>query len=303
MSERVAVVITVHKPRMDPLESLSLARCVDVLGRYPIVLAGPRSLNFTAYREAAPSAQVIVFDDRFFASWDYYCEFLTLPPLFEAVASYEFMLKYELDAFVFEDQLLDWCGRGWDYIGAPWLNKRGEWVGVGNGGFWLRKVANCLKVLEAKAALESGKSSGRLRNGGLRSLSHAGTRVRAALSRLVARAGLGRWMHQFIFPEAIEDVFWGRRARDYYPAWNLAPVEEAKRFSVESGLRLTAPLFRERPPFGCHRRRFLRILDRFLHSDAPPVNDYEELVWGLARTAGLHRAGVSRTAVCEASKG
>ena len=31
------------------------------------------------------------------------------------------MLIHQLDAFVFEDKLMDWVKRGFDYIGAPWL--------------------------------------------------------------------------------------------------------------------------------------------------------------------------------------
>lgn len=275
MVEKAAVVVTVHKPEMNPLEGFSLSRCVDVLGHYPIVLAGPRSLDFTAYRRVAPSAEVVVFDDRYFTSWDNYSEFLTLPPLFEAVASYEFILKYELDAFVFEDQLLEWCQRDWDYIGAPWMNRRREWVGVGNGGFSLRKVGSCLKVLEAKRAMESGNRPARFRR---------------RLARMIARARLGRWVYKYVFPEAQEDVFWAKRAPDYYPAWKVAPVDEAMRFSMETGLMEAASVFRERPPFGCHRDWYVEMLYRYRYSDAQAKSDYEELVWELARKAGINRS-------------
>ena len=31
------------------------------------------------------------------------------------------MLIYQLDAYVFKDELLNWANKGYDYIGAPWL--------------------------------------------------------------------------------------------------------------------------------------------------------------------------------------
>ena len=45
-----------------------------------------------------------------------------LPFLYERYAAYEFMFTYELDAFVFKDELEKWCEQGWDYIGAPWFD-------------------------------------------------------------------------------------------------------------------------------------------------------------------------------------
>ena len=34
------------------------------------------------------------------------------------------MLIYQLDAFVFQDDLAYWCQQNYDYIGAPWLRDR-----------------------------------------------------------------------------------------------------------------------------------------------------------------------------------
>ena len=61
-------------------------------------------------------------------------------------SKFEYILIYQLDAFVFKDQLNYWCKKGYDYIGAPWfegfhLTKTGvNIIGVGNGGFSLRRV-------------------------------------------------------------------------------------------------------------------------------------------------------------------
>jgi hypothetical protein len=43
---------------------------------------------------------------------------------YQAFTDFEFMLIYQLDAFVFRDELADWCRSGYEYIGAPWLRDR-----------------------------------------------------------------------------------------------------------------------------------------------------------------------------------
>ena len=39
------------------------------------------------------------------------------------------------------DELLDWCNKNYDYIGAPWVKKERDNIllKTGNGGFSLRK--------------------------------------------------------------------------------------------------------------------------------------------------------------------
>jgi len=292
--ETVAVVITVHKPQIDELEALSLSRCVAVLGRYPLVFVGPRSLDFSVYRQAAPSAEITVFDDRWFQSDDRYNEFLVRPLFYEAFADCQFILKYELDAFVFEDQLLEWCDRDWGYVGAPWQHDgSGQWTGVGNGGFSLRKVSACLDVLHSKHKLDPKVYWEQVRHTTPNPLVRALKYCRKVKFHLGISSNVSVFLEKFITAHEFEDWFWGYHAARYYPSWRLAPVEEAMRFSVEAGLEQTASLFRERPPFGCHRRWFLEMLHRYLFSDAEPDSDYEGLVWDLARVAGLERQGTA----------
>jgi hypothetical protein len=70
--------------------------------------------------------------------------------------SYQYILIYQLDVFVFRDELEYWCNQGYDYVGAPWITSDEEkpidiglWK-VGNGGLSLRKISYCMKVLNWK---------------------------------------------------------------------------------------------------------------------------------------------------------
>jgi hypothetical protein len=69
---------------------------------------------------------------------------------YEVFRQYEYMLIYQLDCWVFRDELEMWCDKGYDYIGAPffvkWFVDRG--IYVGNGGFSLRKISNIIEYLK-----------------------------------------------------------------------------------------------------------------------------------------------------------
>lgn len=75
---------------------------------------------------------------------------------YKSFKDYDYMLIYQLDAWVFKDELMEWCNKGYDYIGAPWFEDFGShetgkklWA-VGNGGFSLRKIKTFIKLTHPK---------------------------------------------------------------------------------------------------------------------------------------------------------
>ena len=284
------VAIPVYKKTPDRLEALSLARCAAVLGRHPIVFFGPRSLDYSAYRSALPAASVTAFDDRFFRSLPGYSELLVTPAFYEAFSDFDFLLVYQLDAFVFADDLGAWCERDYDYIGAPWRDPlRCRWMGVGNGGFSLRKVRPCLDVLRSRHKVDPGVLWAHVRRFTPNPLVRALKYHRKVLAHLGIASDVRWFLRKWVRRGEPEDMFWGLHAVRYHPAFRVAPVEEALHFSVEGGLEEAAGRYRERPPFGCHRSWFLEMLERYLSAAEGPRSDCERLVWDLARVAGLER--------------
>ena len=136
--EAAAVVITVHKPQMNELEAMSLSRCVAVLGRYPLVFAGPRSLDYAAYRQAVPSARFAVFDDRFFASLGAYSDLLTRP-LFTRLSLLINSSHLPVGRLCFPGPVAGMVTGTGTTSAHRWQDDSGCWTGVGNGGFSLRK--------------------------------------------------------------------------------------------------------------------------------------------------------------------
>ncbi len=155
----VAVVIPLYRAEMSAFEQVSFRQCLRVLGHYPIVLAKPRRLHLDALLAEHPNLTTVSFDDGFFESVAGYNRLLVSEGFYGAFASYEFILIHQLDAFIFRDTLREWCEKGYDYIGAPYVpprhlrakrggNSRFELRKVLlNGGFSLRNVAACSRFV------------------------------------------------------------------------------------------------------------------------------------------------------------
>jgi hypothetical protein len=269
MMSRVAAVVAipVYKPTPTAPEARSLARCAAVLGHDPLTFFGPHSLDYGAYRSAVPGAAVQTFDDRYFGSLSGYNALLLTPAFYAVFTRFGYLLIYQLDAFVFEDRLAEWCAKGYDYCGAPWLSGDGHWAGVGNGGFSLRRVAACLEVLASRRRLSAAETWAQVR----RTTPNPLVRALKYHRKLLAAVGLcndvGWFLRKYIRRGEPEDMFWGLHAPRFHPPFRVAPADEALHFAIEAGLEKAWPHLAGRPPFGCHRHGSLEKLLRLLHAD------------------------------------
>lgn len=146
-------------------ETASLRQCLKVLGGgHPIVFFGPESLDTCFYEDMAREFGVKwayeKLENAYFESPLTYSMLLLSPDFYSRFIRWEYLLIYQLDCWVFRDELSMWCGKGYDYIGAPWFEGYSEADAAsdfvspsGNGGFSLRKVwsfIECLHMLDAK---------------------------------------------------------------------------------------------------------------------------------------------------------
>jgi len=173
--------------------------------------------------------------------------------LYEEFREYDYMLTYELDAFVFRDDLLAWCEAGWDYIGAPFFegfhraSETARVTGVGNSGFSLRNIQSCLRVLDSRKAMYSLRYwMGRYQ----RRLFTRKQTARNVLTHLLFRPQFrqaGRYYLEH------EDIFWSDLVPQHFPWFRIADTHSAARFSFEIN---PARLYAENQgllPFGCHK--------------------------------------------------
>ena len=145
-STKVAVVIPAYH-ELDRFEKFSLRQARKILGRYPLVFVAPEGKNFSYFE---PGDMVANFSAEYFQSSKTYSALLLTPQFYETFLDFDYILIYQLDAFVFYDALEEFCLLGYDYIGAPWpylVEVGKKFLRVGNGGFSLRKVKAHYKLL------------------------------------------------------------------------------------------------------------------------------------------------------------
>ncbi len=144
----MVVVIPRIKENLGDAENISLEQGKKILGKYDICYISPKKMR-SYYQRTGEKAEL--FPDECFESVKAYSLLMLSAVFYKRFLDYEYMLIYQLDAFVFCDKLSDFCGMAYDYIGAPLP----YWVGwpytvnrVGNGGLSLRNVEACYKVVK-----------------------------------------------------------------------------------------------------------------------------------------------------------
>lgn len=151
---KIAVVIPIYKTP-DEWELMSLRQCCKVLGRYDIYLVAPEGFDTLTYHAICSSCGVSIREARFssfyFKNIQGYNRLLLSKEFYERFQKYDYMLVYQLDAYVFDDKLEEWCSLDYDYVGAPIIGRYEENeyrpsmpTRVGNGGLSLRKVGKYL---------------------------------------------------------------------------------------------------------------------------------------------------------------
>lgn len=147
---KAAVVIPVYKERLSLTEEISLKQLRRTLGPYHKFFILPEGLkvDFGGLEEGFKFKE---FPREFFADTKSYSRLLLQEDFYKCFKKYEYILIHQLDAFVFDDRLLEFCFKGYDYIGAPCPKFDLIWhlmeARVGNGGLSLRKVDSCRKLL------------------------------------------------------------------------------------------------------------------------------------------------------------
>ncbi|HID52620.1 MAG TPA: hypothetical protein EYP41_11365 [Anaerolineae bacterium] len=247
-THRVAIVVPLsNRAELFPDEEISLRHLLYYLGRYDKYLVIPETLELTI-----PGFRYARFGPEFFGSAAANTRLMLSAAFYERFREYEYILVYHPDALVFSDQLEEWCDAGYDYIGPPWFpDDDMPWVtepGVGNGGFCLRKVESCLKVLRSpRYAIDPDDYGRRLPNDSL--INRLANYPRKYLKHLHYFNNVQREIARF---RQNEDLFWSWRATHYYPDFRIAPVDVAMRFAFEGAPRLCYREIGGKLPFGCH---------------------------------------------------
>lgn len=161
---QIAIVLPVYKEEITPFEQISLNQCFAILDNYPIVFLSSKKMeNGIFHKKYCDVAHFIFIENSYFESIKSYNYLMLSEWFYEFFLSFKYILIYQLDCFVFRDELCIWANRGYSYIGAPWLFKdfadgnKTNHHDVGNGGFSLRNVKHCIEILNSSKKVFSFK--------------------------------------------------------------------------------------------------------------------------------------------------
>ena len=153
---KTVIVIPVYKKEMKPSEEASLKQCAKVLKDSPIRIICPKELDISEYekvlKECGAEYSFDFLDKKYFGDVFKYSHLLLDKNFYKMYSDFDYMLLYQLDAWVFKNELDYWVNQGYDYIGAPWFeNTEDENAKIimrsGNGGFSLRKINSMIELL------------------------------------------------------------------------------------------------------------------------------------------------------------
>ncbi|MFR9592423.1 MAG: DUF5672 family protein, partial [Rikenellaceae bacterium] len=127
--QRVIVVIPLYQQKLPELELKLLLNNLDVLKNHPIALLMPESLALDGMREQfdVDKYNIVRISDEWLGRKNGiagYNRMMLSEEFYSIFSDYEYMLVCQTDAVVFRDELLEWCDKGYDYIGAPWPKKK-----------------------------------------------------------------------------------------------------------------------------------------------------------------------------------
>lgn len=189
MKKQYCVVIPIYKEDLDCVEEISINRLRKVLVddeltrwhnlneqyEFPdVYLVYPEGIDITKYKVIynrlgveASWLKFKSFDPEYFKSTATYSQLCISYDFYKAFDEYEYMLIYQLDCYLFKDEIKQWCDKGFDYIGGPIISTECGWDTVkkakngkekwhplvGNGGLSLRKIETFLEITDPEGEL------------------------------------------------------------------------------------------------------------------------------------------------------
>ena len=162
MKQQAVVVVPVWRAELAWNEEISLAQIAKVFAQEDVVFLLPKGL-FVPWLGSMLRAHGNMREERVPAAWmdsfASYNRMMMTPAFYARFRRYVFLLICQLDAFPFSDRLTEFCRMPYDDFGAPWpylwsledIGGRRVRMRTGNGGFSLRRVDACIRLLKRHA--------------------------------------------------------------------------------------------------------------------------------------------------------
>ncbi|WP_339115741.1 DUF5672 family protein [Petrimonas sp.] len=213
---------------------------------HPIFLVAPNGLNLTEYKKILGNDIIVeFFDEYYFIGISGYNKLMLTKDFYLRFSAFKYLLIYQLDCYVFRDELNDWCELNYDYIGAPWIDTSIHNLNIFRKLFYFvkRKIKRILSknLLNDKSILTNNVGNG-------------GFSLRKTDKFIsVLNETDDTYIKKFTEsndPKSLfnEDVFWSFIAKKI----KKPHFKEACKFSLDLGADIGIRLNNNKLPFGCH---------------------------------------------------
>lgn len=148
------IVIPIYKREIDKFEIVSLNRCCEIFNNEEICLLTYSQLDLSLYECVLKSYKIKFYvkllNKPFFIGIEGYNTLCLNRILYSSFQEYEWMLIYQLDAYVFRNDLDKFCNTEYMYWGAPTFKDTNFLIPqhVLNGGLSLRNISYSLSVFD-----------------------------------------------------------------------------------------------------------------------------------------------------------
>lgn len=260
MYKEYIIIIPIYKKNMTNDEQYSLEQCCNVLQQYEICFIAPNDLECSEYEKIISkfnvNAKFKFFEKKYFESIKSYSNFMLNKNFYKEFLEYKWMLIYQLDAWVFRDELQEWGKKGFDYVGAPWFegyekadDKSRFLQNSGNGGFSLRNVK---KMYETIITYEENFKGKRIKSIKEVCPKTGVMKILLNIFKILKMYYSNKNTYSFVMEYQNEDA----SIANYFPIFNenfkVATAKEALAFSFEMLPKKLFKLNNNKLPFGCH---------------------------------------------------
>ncbi len=252
-SKLCGVIIPFYEKRLSKKQLKIIDHNTNMLKQWPIYFVVPHSNKDYAKNLSSNEINIKVksFDDYYFESISGYNKLLTNIEFYKQFENYKYILICQLEVITFRDEIKKWCGDNYSYVGAPWVkedqafrSEKPKLFGVGNGGFSLRKIQDCIRILKFK-------KNRSFFMGYILSLAKTNN-YQDFFKQMIKYLFFSKANGEKFWTKINEDFFWGLGANYTDTLFKVPSNYEALKFGFEVMPSYFYKMNNNNLPFGCH---------------------------------------------------
>lgn len=267
-AKKICVVIPVHKATMTVYEQQSLIACREHLKNYHCFLVHPQQMDTSQYLHHYSELITMPVPGEWLSSVHHYNKMKVDIEFYKLFHQYNYMLTYELDAYIFNSAFEQHHAFEFDFIGAPIFEgfmqagRDARFLGCLNSGFSMRNVQSCMRVLRN---IHKAKRQWKF----FKFFRSNFSLTRKILARFQWKKlpvfEHDHWVAYMKDQYFHEDIFWSELTPVLFPFFTVADMHSACSFSFEVNAEKLLELNKGQLPLGCHAwPKFMHFWKRYI---------------------------------------